>query len=395
MGVTRFPLGHIRERERQEIASRLDAERLSAPSLVDEALRRTPRDQWHTLAQRPNLATIGVIEHLEKLLDAEMTREPKRAEALARLALTLSEALPPHTYPAITLAQTNARSWKNVGKVLSYLARHDDANEAFTRAIRCLEPYFALAHDRAIVHLNLAINYLESDRTSEALELLASCKEIFHDHADAGRFVLASFYEGRVQQHLRHYREAREIYLLLLASSSDIPKPTLAAIHHSIGICSMELKDYRAAEDNFRKTIALTQELGQTLDTAKGEHGRAILLIRQGYPSHGLTTLSRVRHQYLKHSLAEEAGICGVDMVGAMLMLGNFEKAEHLARTIISEFLAAGLNTRALTALGYLTEAIASQEASPKLANHVREYVLSLRTNPEREFTQLPPTDAG
>ena len=41
-----------------------------------------------------------------------------------------------------------------------------------------------------------------------------------------------------------------------------------------------------------------------------------------------------------------------------------------------------------MTALGYLSEAIATRQASAKMAAEVREYVLSLRTTPERE---LPP----
>ena len=191
------------------------------------------------------------------------------------------------------------------------------------------------------------------------------------------------------------YREARETYLLLIALTSNIPKPTLAALHQSIGVCSVELGDFGAAEDNLEIAITLHKQLGQTLDAAKGDHGRGILLIRRGFPRRALGVLRQVRHQYLKHSLAEEAGLCGLEMVEALLLLGESDKAERLARTIVSEFLAASLNTRALTALGYLTEAIAAKNASPEMAAHVYDYVLSLRTEPEREFTQLPlPTGA-
>ena len=394
MAIRRFPMGHIHERSFHETARRLEAERMSAPALVDDALRQTPRDRWSTLAERSDLITIGAIEHLETALNAEITRDPKRAYALARLALSLAEALPPHSYPTITLAQTRARAWKDVGKLLSYLSRHAEADQAFAEAERCIEPSIALDHDLAILRLNRAINYLESDRPREAVALLTWCRTVFQDHRDTGRVVLTNFYEGRVQQSLHQYREARETYLLLIASHSEIPKQTLAALHQSIGLCSIDLKDYRAAEDNLQKAITLHNELGQTLDALKGEHGRGRLLIRQGYPRRGLAVLRPVRHQYLKHSLAEEAGLCGFEMVGALLMLDEFEKAERLARTIMNEFLAAAMNARALTALGYLTEAIVSRKASPTLVDEVYDYVLSLRTKPEREFTQLPSTAA-
>ena len=54
--------------------------------------------------------------------------------------------------------------------------------------------------------------------------------------------------------------------------------------------------------------------------------------------------------------------------------------------TLIGEFTAAGLNTRAIGALGYLTEALAANRATARLVGEVREYILSLRTSPERDF---------
>jgi hypothetical protein len=57
-----------------------------------------------------------------------------------------------------------------------------------------------------------------------------------------------------------------------------------------------------------------------------------------------------------------------------------------LARRIVSEFSSAEMNKRAIQALGYLTEAIASNTASATLVIDVREYIVSLRTSPERDF---------
>jgi tetratricopeptide (TPR) repeat protein len=392
MAIRRFPIDRIRAAEFHETACRLERERAAAPAIVENALR-APRADWSRLSDDRTLLTAGVIERLGEIVATELTRNPKYAAAVAELELSLAQALPADRYPAITLAQLRALAWKDLGKILSYLAHHDKANEAFAEAERQLEPYPILAHDRSVIRLNLAINYQESDRPAEALAVLATCKEVFQAHGDTALLVLTGFYEGRVQQYLHHYREARETYLLLIASTANIPKPTLAALHQCIGLCSIELGDYSAAEANLQKAIALHNELGQTLDAVKGDHGRGLLLLRQGCARRALDVLQLTRHHYLKHSLAEEAGLCGLRMVEALLMLGEFDKAERLARTIMSEFLAASLNTRALTALGYLSEAIASQKASPELASDVHDYVLSLRAEPKREYAR--PTTAG
>jgi hypothetical protein len=72
--------------------------------------------------------------------------------------------------------------------------------------------------------------------------------------------------------------------------------------------------------------------------------------------------------------------------VEGLLVLGRTSAAETLARKIVSEFTAAGLSTRAVGALGYLTEAITANRASVTLVTEVREYIVSLRTSPERDF---------
>jgi len=94
-----------------------------------------------------------------------------------------------------------------------------------------------------------------------------------------------------------------------------------------------------------------------------------------------------VRREFIRNSLAEEAGICGLDVVEGLLVLGRGAEAVNLARKIVHEFTNAKLNTRAITALSYLTEAIVAKRASATMAHDVREYIISLRTSPEREFT--------
>ncbi|HET9866938.1 MAG TPA: hypothetical protein VFQ06_06575, partial [Nitrospira sp.] len=171
-----------------------------------------------------------------------------------------------------------------------------------------------------------------------------------------------------------------------LKSAARIPEDIRAAIHQTIGVSSRELKDFTAAEHHLAIAAGLHKELGQTVNVAKDEYARGILFLRQGLSREATEHLQRVRHQFLKHSLIEEAGLCGLHMVEGYLELGEADRAERLARTIMSEFLAASLSNRAITALGYLSEAIASRKVSPRLATNVREYVVALRVTPEREF---------
>src|SRR5829696_522273 len=89
-----------------------------------------------------------------------------------------------------------------------------------------------------------------------------------------------------------------------------------------------------------------------------------VLFARRGENVRAVAHLTSIRHTLLRHGLVEEAGLFGLEAVQALVNLGDANDAEMLARQIIREFSNANLNTRAISALGYLTEAVAARTAS-------------------------------
>jgi len=372
-------------------ARQLEQERAEAAVLVEPLLRNTPRDDWPVLAELAELRTCGALERLSTILTNALTRDPHYALAVAELAVSVAEALAQAgLYQDVVAAQLRAHAWKDLGKALRFVGRHAESIDALERGDTAIGTFGALLHDRAIVRFNLAVTLQETERFEESLALLAESRDIFREHADTSRLVLCGLAEGVLLQRLRRYREAREAYLLLLVSTPDIETEGLAALHHAIGFCCIELGDFPEAEANLNRAIELHRQLGQPIQVLKGEVGQGRLLLRRGEPREAIGHLRRVRRELIRARLAEEAGICALEIVEAMLLLRRPAEAELLARQVISEFTVAGLSTRAITALGYLSEAITARKASPALVTHVREYVLSLRSDPEREFSMPP-----
>ena len=185
--------------------------------------------------------------------------------------------------------------------------------------------------------------------------MLAECKQVFRDHGDTKRLVLCGIAEGVLLHRLRKYREAREAYLLLLASTRDAIDPeSIACLHHAIGHSSVDLRDFDVAETHLTRAVALFRELNQPLQALKGELGRGRLLVHKGEVERGIAHLRPVRREFLRNAMIEEAGLAGLEIVEALLVRDSASEAEALARQIVAEFTAAGLNTRAITALGYL-----------------------------------------
>lgn len=376
-----------RVQEFAETARRLQRERAEAAEVVERLLKETPAEEWPALAERLELQTSGVLEKLGNYVAATLERDPRQALLAARLAFAIAHNIDPHEYPPVVIAQLRGHAGKDLGQSLAYLGRYTEALDVLTSAEAHIRDFGTLAHDRAIVQFVRATTLQEVDRHDESLALLAECKQVFRDHGDERRALFCGIAEGVLLHRLRRYREAREMYLLLLAGTPEsIDRESMACLHNVIGHCSIDLGDFATAEVHLGRAVQLFTEIRQPMQAAKAELGRGRLLVRKGDVARGIAHLRATRGDFLRHGMIEEAGICGLEIVEALLLHGQAVEAETLARKIIGEFTAAGLNTRAITALGYLSEAIASRKASTTTVTYVREYIVSLRTSPERVF---------
>jgi tetratricopeptide (TPR) repeat protein len=371
-------------------ARKLQEERESSAHVVEQLLRDTPREQWPGLAERAELRNWGALERLASLSARVLESDPRHALAVAELGVAIAEGIPENTYPPVILTQLRAHAWKDTAQALAYLGRHQEALNALDQAEAYVTSFGALAHDRAIIRFVRATTLQEIDRHDESFALLAECKDVFRDHGDQRRLLLCGIAQGVLLHRLRKYREAREVYLLLLTGTRDtIDREAEACLHNVIGHCSVDLGDFDAAELHLSRAVQLFEELRQPMQAAKAELGRGRILVREGKIERGIEHLRDIRGRFILHGMTEEAGLCGLEIVEAMLLRDDAPAAEALARHIFTEFTAAALNTRAITALGYLSEAIAARKASAATVTNVREYIVSLRRSPEREFIAL------
>lgn len=368
-------------------ARKLQREREVSRDVVSRLLAQTPYAEWPKLAEREELRNSGALDELSREVVSRVDRVPLESLAVAELATTVAATLPGDAYPHVVLAQLRAQSWKDRGLALCYLARYADALAALDRAEQILAPFGTLAHDRAIVHFARATTLQEANRFDESMALLANCKKVFSDHGDTRRHLLCGILEGMLLHRMARYREARAAYFALLPTARSVNDlASLASIHNNIGHSSIELGDFSAAESHINQATALFLEVGQPLRAARAELARGRMLVRRGDVEKAIAHLHSVRDQFLGQNVVEEAGLCGLEIVEALLVRGASIEAEAFARQIVREFTAAQLNVRAVTALSYLSEAIAARKASAATVENVRVYIRALRLEPDIEF---------
>ena len=373
-----------------ETARRLKRERIDSEDIVMRLLGDTPRAQWPRLRERSELRNSGALEKLGQEVEKRRQVHPAESLALAEVATAIADALPQDSYPAITLAQCRSRAWKDRGQTLSYLGRYDEAFHALDIAERHLDDFGMLAHDHAIVRFARAVTLQETNRFDESLTILKECRMVFAGYGDVRRCLLCGIAEGTLLQRQHRYREAREIYLPLLDVASTLAdEESPACLHNLLGHCYVSLHDFESAEPHLREAVHRFNRIGQPLAAAKAELARGRLLMHAGQHARAVQHLARTRDVFLRHDLIEEAGLCGLDMVESLLAQAAAAPAETLVRRIVEEFTIAKLNARAIVALGYLTDVIATRDASRKAVDTVRDYILSLRKDPEREFIRL------
>ena len=362
-------------------ARRLQQERETA-SIIEQALRDTPRDQWPALAQRKDLHTSGVLERLAKIAD-DLERDPQKGLAVAELATSIAETLSEDAYPRVLVAQLRAHAWKDCARTLSYLSRYEEALAALERAERYVSAFGTLAHDRAIVHFVRSIVLQHLRRFDEAQALLAECREVFKDHGDMRLYGKCTLAWGNLLLRRGDHAAASEIVSTML-SGADAQDEAVA--RSTLGWCAIHLGHPDDALAHFNDAMRRYQRLDWDIEVIRAAAGKGCALLRLGRLDEAIEILEDARERFLDRSLVEAAGLCGLEIVEARMLRDEFDEAKTLAATIVQEFAKANLNRRAVAALASLNEAMAANSATPDFVRNVHAYLCALGTDPTQDF---------
>ncbi len=360
-----------RMREFLETARRLERERTGVQDLVGGLLRRTPPAEWSSLASAPELQNSAAVEQLIEEVRNRVERTPADALTLANVATTIAEALPAQSYPAIVLAQARAAAWKEQANTLRYLSRYEEAFSAIDAAEQRLHGFPAATFDRAVVHLVKAMILHHAGEDVAANTLLRECRSVFADHGDTKMLLCAGMIEGGILYEQSRYDEARTVWSELLDAARAIrDTDSVARIEANLGFCATHFGDLRRANIHFSNAIATLNDSGASLEAMRVVRGAGRLLIAKGQINAGLGYLRNARRSFANADLAEDAALCGLEIVATLLERGDTSEAIDLAHQISEEVAAAGLPEAAVTALAQLDDTM--RDGGSELAVHVR-----------------------
>jgi tetratricopeptide (TPR) repeat protein len=327
------------------------------------------------------------LGELSPQIAAGMDRAPLEALRLAEHVKEIVEAFPPDRYPPRDRVQWQVRAWRDHAVALQALARYREALDELQRAEELLSPFDGMGYMRGLVRFARAVTLQEAGRYDEAAETLAESRQLLDAHGDSRARLGVRIAEGGLLYRTGKLDAARASWEAALpAAEAAGDAHAVASLHNNLAYVLIDLGEWDAAEAHTAVAIRRFIQLGAPVQTLRSELARGRILLKQGAAEKGIAHLRRVRAQFLEHGLVEEGGLCGLEIVAADLERGSAREAEALAREIICQFTAAELNRRAITAVDYLSDAIAARKALPATADHVRRFIQTLRRNPKARF---------
>ncbi len=372
-------------------ARRIVVERTNAADVVAQLLHDTPREEWLSLANHPELRNNGALEQLAREIDDAVARRPQDALPLSLLATQIADSLPDDQYPPVVTAQIRGRAWTDRAQALTFNEKHEEALEAVSLAEKFLKPFGTLAHDRAVVDLTKGRVLQHFERFDEALAALASARKTFNQHGDAKLVLFCGITEGVLYYRRGNYVRARDLFRRLLTIGKVVGDEfSTASVHNNLACCLLELGDIREANVHFSNAISGCNNAGRHVDGLRTQRASGRLFVARGRTAEGLVHLRQARNEFLRHGLVHEAGICALDIAVALYTTSEGPDAEKMARMALDELRDAVINTSLRTALEYLEQQLVAHDANADVVRHVRDYIVALQSEPSREFVRLP-----
>ncbi|HEV7485876.1 MAG TPA: tetratricopeptide repeat protein [Thermoanaerobaculia bacterium] len=366
-------------------AARLENERGETADIAARQLRETPQADWPRLAQSNALRNNAALEQISEEVRKRLERDPAQALAVADLAAAIVETIPTSSYPPLVIAQIRSTALRDRANALRYLGRLDEAYDAIETAESRLNQFPAAVHDRAIIWMVKAMILAQMDHFEEAEQAISNASVIFADVNDSTRFLQAGVVYGNLLGRQERYTEAENIFRdLLPVAVSSHDAETEARLHNNLGFCYVNLGDYTKATIHFSQSIAKFTDLGLVTEVARTERGAGTVLIGKGQFDLGCSRLREARAAFTKLQMPQEAGLCALRLIEAMVERGETDEARDLAATVINEFTAAMLDMRAIDAVVRLRQSLDADGATAEAVRTVHALVESLAVNEAR-----------
>lgn len=383
------PKRDLRE-EFVRVARQRREEDAAAPALIADVITG-PREWWSNRArQNPAVLTVGFVQKLTEHSIALMDQSPEDAVEAVHVAVEVAERLRVDAYPSDLVIGTRADAWREYAYSLFYIGRLNDALEALDRAEQMSAQLPDARYMLARTALIRAVVYQATDHVEEGIELAEEAGARLREHGDELRFIKARIIEANLRHRSGDIKGALAIWLSLAYEPQLEGDPALPVVLHNIGHAYRDIGDFENARMYLDRAFERYSALRMTVETIRTRWVQGELHVMKGEIAEGLALLRTVWRDFESHGMELEAALVALEIAEALLSIGDSEGVPVICRTILDRFVREGMTSRAITAVAFLREAAAANQATPSLVRHVRDFLRATPTDPSRPFVAPP-----
>lgn len=379
----------------RQLASQIASEDEEARLLLGESLRTPTSIAWLDIANRPRFRTGGVARRLIAAAHDACTREPLDALTFAEQAIEVAEHLPDDVYGGSLVFDLRGTAWKERANALRFLGRYDAALQSLDRASEAYGHVPASPLGPASVTFVRASILYERSELTDALRLAEASEREFAHLGDDERRMRARHLQANIRFQLQQIGAARRMYADILKWAEDRDDLVwIARESRTLGHCALEAGELDEADRYFAKAVRAFGELGETSEVTRTEWGIGRVLLGRGRIDDAIRYLTQVEGKLRRHGLVTDAALVAFHTMDGWYAKGRTREIAAKAAALIEVFTAAGMLTSALQAFAYLKEAAESGRVTPRVIEHVRQFVIRVEREPDLLFAPPPEDEA-
>lgn len=372
------------------ISARLEREDAAGAAIVEDALTG-PTAWWRTrLRKAEGWRTAGVVRQLLDQVRPTMDAgSPANALRIAELAVEVSNELNVAEYPSDFVIGVRAQALRDHAYALSYVGRFPEALHVADRAEKLFKQSPLPEYELARLKLVRSIIFRSLERAGEAVALTHEAAEAFLRFGQHRRYIDARVWEAAMLYKLGRTREALAIWLEL-EKNPQINTTTRVIVLQDIGTAYQQLRKFRDSAEYLGRAAAELELLGIKPELTRTRWMLARTLLMSKSAVDAIPLLREAWREFESLEMEADAALAALDLVEALLIVGDHEQVPPICRALLDRFTRAGMSSPAVTALAYLREAVAAGQATRTLVRHVQKFLRELPKEPCLLFVPPP-----
>lgn len=375
----------------RDFVARIEAEDSEADRLLDPFLDSPYLFLKANIARRKRCHTGGVVRLLCNTARDQVDRDPPFALALAETACVIADSLPDDYYPAAAVNELRGTAWKEYSTACRVSQRFEAAYDALARAERAYRRTIDPDMSLATVSLTRALVLWEQERYTEALPLARWAAAEFSRLRRTVKYFEAKEAEATILHRMGDVDAACETYRAAFELADELADAEMKArAARNLGIAHRDRGDIGMASKYLLVALQLYESLEMRALVVITRWSIARLSLAAGNASDAARRLPEIVADLTALEMRADAAYAHLDLVQALLALGQFEELESVCSDLFAFFRHSQMMTGAMTAAAFLKDAAAARSLTPRLIDHVRKYLAELARTPTLAFAPAP-----